>query len=159
LLLGARFETTTETLTKVPDSMLSAMFSGRFPIEPGEDGYFFFDRDPKHFAALLSYLRTGRLELPTSAQDRRELLHEAEYFQIKPLIALISKDVPTISSEVIREFTIAMYGLDSSGKTTLVRRLLAADSNAPVGPTIGFNVGTILIDPFFFSPIIEMTLI
>ncbi len=42
---GSYFETSVETLTCEPGSMLEAMFSGRFAIEKDEDGASFIDRD------------------------------------------------------------------------------------------------------------------
>jgi len=46
---GKIYKTTLNTLRKDPDSMLSAMFSGRFEfIKPDEeDGAYFIDRDGK----------------------------------------------------------------------------------------------------------------
>ena len=68
---GRRFTTSLQTLTKDPDSMLAAMFSGRFEVKPLEDGAFFIDRDGKHFRFILNYLRTGELTLPKGDGDRR----------------------------------------------------------------------------------------
>lgn len=42
---GHHFTTCIQTLTRDPDSMLAAMFSGRFEIKPSKDGTFFIDRD------------------------------------------------------------------------------------------------------------------
>ena len=42
---GVYFKTSLLTLTKDPDSMLAAMFSGRFEEDLDEDGSFFIDRD------------------------------------------------------------------------------------------------------------------
>ena len=42
---GVYFKTSLLTLTKDPDSMLAAMFSGRFEENVDEDGSFFIDRD------------------------------------------------------------------------------------------------------------------
>ena len=47
---GQIFKTSLETLRKDPDSMLAAMFSQRFDIQPDEDdGAYFIDRDGTHF--------------------------------------------------------------------------------------------------------------
>ena len=54
------FTTTRQTLTKDPNSMLAAMFSGRFDMKPAEDGAFFIDRDGTNFRFILNYLRTGK---------------------------------------------------------------------------------------------------
>jgi len=55
---GHRFSTTFETLTKIPDSWIGRMFSGRFPIKISEeDGSVFIDRDGTHFDSILKFLR------------------------------------------------------------------------------------------------------
>ena len=47
---GKIYKTTLDTLRKDPDSMLCAMFSGRFELKPDEDdGAYFIDRDSKLF--------------------------------------------------------------------------------------------------------------
>jgi len=42
---GNYFTTSVQTLTKDPNSMLAAMFSGKFEIKPSEEDTFFIDRD------------------------------------------------------------------------------------------------------------------
>ena len=51
---GKRFKTTRDTLTKVPGSMLDAMFSGRHPLRPEKDGSFFIDNDGTEFEEILN---------------------------------------------------------------------------------------------------------
>ena len=47
---GKIYKTSLETLRKDPDSMLAAMFSGRFDVKPEEeDGAYFIDRDGELF--------------------------------------------------------------------------------------------------------------
>ena len=47
---GKIYETTLDTLRKDPDSMLCAMFSGRFELKANEvNGAYFIDRDGKLF--------------------------------------------------------------------------------------------------------------
>ncbi len=83
---GHHFTTSVQTLTKDPNSMLAAMFSGRFEMKPGEDGSFFIDRDGTHFRYILNYLRTGKLTLPEGATFLEELEEEAEFYQIQGII-------------------------------------------------------------------------
>ena len=66
--------------------MLHAMFSGRFDTKPGEDGSYFIDRDGTHFRYILNYLRTGQLVVPEDKIVRKELLTEAEFYQIEGII-------------------------------------------------------------------------
>ena len=73
-------------LYSITGSMLYAMFSGRFDSKPAEDGSYFIDRDGTHFRLILNYLRSGQLVLPEDKILRRELLTEAEFYQIKGII-------------------------------------------------------------------------
>ena len=66
--------------------MLHAMFSGRFDTKPAEDGSYFIDRDGTHFRYILNYLRTGQLIVPEDKVVRRELLTEAEFYQVEGII-------------------------------------------------------------------------
>ena len=70
---GHRFTTSLHTPTKDPNSMVAAMFSGKFEMKPSEDGAFFIDRDGTHFRFILNYLRNGELTLPEGATFLKEL--------------------------------------------------------------------------------------
>ena len=64
---GHLFTTSVQTLTKDPNSMLAALFSGKFEMKPSEEDTFFIDRDGTHFRFILNYLRSGELVLPEGA--------------------------------------------------------------------------------------------
>jgi len=83
---GQLFSTSLETMKKDPGSMLHAMFSGRFDTKPAEDGSYFIDRDGTHFRYILNYLRTGQLVVPEDKIVRKELLTEAEFYQVQGII-------------------------------------------------------------------------
>ena len=83
---GQYFTTTVQTLTKDPNSMLAAMFSGKFVMQPDEDGTFFIDRDGTHFRFILNYVRSGKLTLPEGATFLKELEEEAGFHQIQGII-------------------------------------------------------------------------
>ena len=83
---GHYFTTSRQTLTRDPNSMLAAMFSGKFEMEPRGDGAFFIDRDGTHFRFILNYLRTGKLTLPDGATFLKELAEEAEFYQIQGIL-------------------------------------------------------------------------
>ena len=83
---GQHFTTSLQTLTKDTGSMLHAMFSGRFDTKPAEDGSYFIDRDGTHFRYILNYLRTGRLLLPADELVQKELLEEAQFYQIRGIV-------------------------------------------------------------------------
>ncbi|PFX18198.1 BTB/POZ domain-containing protein KCTD6 [Stylophora pistillata] len=100
---GHFFSTSLATVTKDPGSMLHAMFSGRFDTKSGEDGSYFVDRDGTHFRYILNYLRTGKLVLPDDKVVRKELLTEAEFYQVEGIISEMKakpfKDSTILSSE------------------------------------------------------------
>ena len=86
---GQHFITSVQTLRKDPNSMLAAMFSGKFDTKISEGGSFFIDRDGTHFRFILNYLRTGQLTLPEGATFLKELEEEAEFYQIQGIIDLL----------------------------------------------------------------------
>ena len=97
---GQHFSTSLQTLTKDTGSMLHAMFSGRFDSKPAEDGSYFIDRDGTHFRYILNYLRTGHLLLPEDKLDRKELLEEAEFYQIRGIVDKLCPE-PFLESDIL----------------------------------------------------------
>ena len=95
---GHCFKTSVQTLTKDPNTMLAAMFSGKFEMKPCEDGAFFIDRDGTHFRFILNYLRTGKLTLPEGAAFLKELQEEAEFYQIQGIIDELRASEPTVQA-------------------------------------------------------------
>ena len=83
---GSHFTTSLQTLTRDPNSMLAAMFSGRHEVETTEDGSFFIDRDGTYFRFILNYLRNGELILPEGAKFLEELEVEARFYQVQGLL-------------------------------------------------------------------------
>ena len=80
---GRIFTTHLSTLTKDPNNMLAAMFSGRHPVSKNQDGRYFIDVDGDIFAHVLNYLRFEKLPLVNDAMDVYEY---AEYFGIQSLV-------------------------------------------------------------------------
>ena len=92
---GHVYTTSTLTLTRDPQSMLAAMFSGRHSVKKEEDGSYFIDRDGTHFCYILNYLRDGGSNddmLPTDRDIQKKLLREAEYYQLSGLVDLLKRD-------------------------------------------------------------------
>ncbi|CAH0550652.1 unnamed protein product [Brassicogethes aeneus] len=81
---GKRFSTSRQTLTLIPDTFFTSLLSGRISSLRDEKGAIFIDRDPKIFSIILNYLRTKDIEL--NGVDLRTLRHEAEYYNIAPLV-------------------------------------------------------------------------
>lgn len=79
-----RFSTSRQTLTWIPDTFFTALLSGRISSLRDDTGAIFIDRDPHLFGVILNYLRTRDIDLKQI--DIRVLRHEAEYYNISPLI-------------------------------------------------------------------------
>ena len=102
---GHHFTTSIQTLTKDPDSMLAAMFSGRFDMKPSKDGSFFIDRDGTYFRFILNYLRDGRLSLPDGATFLEEIAAEAEFYQMQGILDELERPKPAVRSKGIAKHT------------------------------------------------------
>jgi len=82
------------------------MFSGYFNSQPDQDGEFFIDRNPKHFPLILDYLRNQhsiavkKNIIDLNCVEIEELLEEADYYGIIPLLEMIgSLSIRTISAK------------------------------------------------------------
>ena len=82
---GQIYTTSLATLTKYSESMLGAMFSGRFAAQKDPNGNYFIDRDGALFRYILGFLRNGELQVPENFHEFGLLLKEAEFFQIPAL--------------------------------------------------------------------------
>ena len=91
---GQHFTTSLQTLTRDPNSMLAAMFSGRHKLETTEDGSFFIDRDGTYFRFILNYLRNGELILPDGATFLKELEAEAKFYQLQGILDELQRTAP-----------------------------------------------------------------
>jgi N-acetylneuraminic acid mutarotase len=56
---GYRFETSAQTLRRVPQTFFHAYFSGNYAQDVCADGSIFVDRDGEHFGHILEYMRDG----------------------------------------------------------------------------------------------------
>ena len=103
---GQHFTTSVQTLRKDPNSMLAAMFSGKFDTKPSEDGSFFIDRDGTHFRFILNYLRDGELILPKGATFLEELHKEAKFYQIQGILDGLNPPAPPQPTKPFEESMI-----------------------------------------------------
>ena len=115
---GCRFRMSWSTLTKDPESMLAAMFSGRHELMPDEEGAYFIDRDGAHFRYILNHLRDGDAAyLPNEKTLLEELLREARFYQLRGLSETIGKLLTPQLSE--REVKIEL-GLQPFSQTFVI---------------------------------------
>jgi hypothetical protein len=68
---GYRFETSVQTLRRLPHTFFDAYFSGRYAQDVCADGSIFVDRDGAHFGDILEYMRDGVVSM--AAQEASEL--------------------------------------------------------------------------------------
>lgn len=82
----------------MPDTFFTALLSGRISTLRDEHGDIFIDRDPQLFSIILNYLRTREIDI--SKCKISVLLHEAEFYNIGPLIKrlMICEDLSYSSS-------------------------------------------------------------
>lgn len=80
---GRLFSTRLATLRKYPDTLLGAMFSGRFPLQKDKDNNYFIDRDGSHFGHILNYLRDDECIPPSDVAQ--EVMKEAIFYGIGQL--------------------------------------------------------------------------
>eukprot|EP00033_Pygsuia_biforma_P002841 GCRY01003135.1.p1 GENE.GCRY01003135.1~~GCRY01003135.1.p1 ORF type:complete len:383 (+),score=65.10 GCRY01003135.1:183-1331(+) len=96
---GFHYSTSLETLHRDPNSMLSAMFSGRLPTRTDQEGRFFIDRNGEVFGQILDYLRDTRHFRPPHDDLTRDILRkEADFYQLQGLLHLISRYEHGLSS-------------------------------------------------------------
>jgi hypothetical protein len=60
---GYRFETSVQTLRRIPQTFFDAYFSGRYAQDVCNDGSIFVDRDGEHFGHVLEYMRDGHVSV------------------------------------------------------------------------------------------------
>jgi len=90
---GKIFSTSISTLTSQPNSMLGAMFSGRYNLEPDSDGTIFIDRNPTYFGYILDWLRTDKVPHLESFAAKVNVLEEAKYYALDKLIVQLEEEI------------------------------------------------------------------
>ncbi|CAJ0591158.1 unnamed protein product [Cylicocyclus nassatus] len=86
---GTIFETTVSTLTRLNDTMLSALVSNRWNQSNQEE--IFVDRNPTYFGKVLDYLRDGEnFAVPTDHDVRECLRREADFYNLSELAKMCS---------------------------------------------------------------------
>jgi hypothetical protein len=69
---GCRFQTSVQTLRRVPGNRFDAYFSGRYAQDVSEDGSIIVDRDGELFGHVLEYMRDGVVSV--AVQEERPSL-------------------------------------------------------------------------------------
>ncbi|KAI1696030.1 BTB/POZ domain-containing protein [Ditylenchus destructor] len=86
------FQTTKDTLSaRCPESFLARLVNGELPSDKDDTGAYLIDRSYEHFDTILNYLRSGVLHLNENKKATKELLDEADFYNIQPLVEEIGK--------------------------------------------------------------------
>ena len=123
---GYKFSTSLHTLRAEPESMLGAVFSGRYSITKQDDGRVFIDRDGTHFRIILNYLRgsiTSSELLPDNKLLLSELLTEVNYYQLKGLEKIIKSKEKESPKVITQEEIFKFMEITSSGYCTTTKAL------------------------------------
>jgi hypothetical protein len=112
---GHRFETSVQTLRRVPHTFFDAYFSGRYAQDVFADGSIFVDRDGAHFGHILEYMRDGivsvaELDVRPSVTLLRALKREFGFYCIELYAEHLTE--PTQP-----EIAFVMGGEDSTERT------------------------------------------
>lgn len=87
--------TTKQTLRQYPGTLLSEKFADSNLPKDDKSAVLFLDRNPAAFEVLLTFLRTGRLLLPSRCPvSREEIQAEFDYWRITPAMMPILDGKP-----------------------------------------------------------------
>ncbi|XP_070538483.1 BTB/POZ domain-containing protein KCTD21-like [Ptychodera flava] len=100
---GKMYTTSLTTLTRYPDSMLGAMFSGRVPVLTDNNGTYLIDRDGELFRYVLNFLRTSQLCLPEEFIDYGLLICGADFYQLDALKEDVIQTLKYVKAEHKRQ--------------------------------------------------------
>ncbi|KAM6174027.1 BTB/POZ domain-containing protein KCTD14-like [Erethizon dorsatum] len=120
---GQVFTTTRDTLRKLPGSRLAEVFSDPATACKDAEGRFFIDRPGTYFQPILDYLRSGQVPM----QHIREVYHEAQFYDIQPLVKLL-EDTPEMFGEQVSRKQFLLQVPNYSEHLELLLRLARAEA-------------------------------
>ncbi|KAI1694217.1 BTB/POZ domain-containing protein [Ditylenchus destructor] len=95
---GKVFQTTKSTLSIHPESFLARLANGNIPSEKDESGAFLIDRNYEHFGSILNFFRSGVVNLDRNEKAVRDLLCEADFYNVQSLVNEIHKAMGAVTN-------------------------------------------------------------
>uniref|UniRef100_A0AC35TV50 BTB domain-containing protein n=1 Tax=Rhabditophanes sp. KR3021 TaxID=114890 RepID=A0AC35TV50_9BILA len=135
---GTIFATSKTTLTWLPGTFFTSLLSGGIDSLKDSEGAIFIDRDPQLFRIILNYLRTRHLEIKNV--DLGQLKHEAQYYNIKPLMKRLTL-CQGLSERVCGDLLFhAMIPFSSEGTSTSKPLFVKKQNNSGINDSNMDNV-------------------
>jgi hypothetical protein len=156
---GTKFDTTRDTLTKVPGSFFETLLSGRWIPSLDKDGCIFIDREGAVFGYILNYLRDyPRVTLnpyAISAEHVQLLSEDAKFYQLPTLTKVL--ETPLFGEGMITksecDWLLCKLPIGRQNTPKLVFRQSAATHNDPLWKVLeGIKYET----PWYDYPYISM---
>lgn len=97
---GYKFCSTIATLTKIPNTYFTGLLSEKFPSTLDEEGAYFIDRDGQFFAPILTWLRTNEISFPPSLITKEDIIREARFYALDPLVEELLREDMNSEAEV-----------------------------------------------------------
>lgn len=133
---GVKYMTRLSTLKRYPDSMLAALFSGRYRVDKDADGNYFLDSNGVLFGHLLEYLRNG---LIPPKEHAVALYREASYYGLHELVDKLQY-MPPVVTLMVKEAHISQFPNFQEAKEDVLK---AAMENATFT-----KIGEVLVHAF-----------
>ena len=106
---GTIFSTTTSTLLNHDASATNKSHDGHNYFHGllnenttnllDQNGHYFIDRDPTFFRYILNQLRDGSVSLPNELKVLQEILREATFFAVQPLVSQIEATISQLEKD------------------------------------------------------------
>jgi len=106
---GTIFSTTTSTLLNDDASATNKSHDGHNYFHGllnenttnllDQNGHYFIDRDPTFFRYILNQLRDGSVSLPNELKVLQEILREATFFAVQPLVSQIEATISQLEKD------------------------------------------------------------
>jgi hypothetical protein len=134
---GYRFQTSVQTLRRLPHTFFDAYFSGRYSQDVCNDGSIFVDRDGEHFGHILEYMRDGVVSVAEpgarpSVSLLRVLKREFGFYCIE-----LSRETADLNQQEAAYVMGGVTGITTTSTTESMERYDAMTGQWSAAPPMG----------------------